>query len=73
MVEHEECTYETDSEVKTDDWWEAYLTFSDGVRTVQLFGAGCETSIENNLKSAKTVRKSMDDFIHALEEAVKNQ
>lgn len=73
IVEHEQTTYEDDGETKTSDWWEAHLTFSDGVRTVHLFDVMCETSIEDNLKSAKTVRKSMDDFIQALEEAVKNQ
>ena len=73
MVEHEVCTYEDDGESKTSDWWEAYLTFSDGVRTVRLFDITCETSTEDNLKSAKTVRKSMNDFFQALEEAVKNQ
>ncbi|KKM18600.1 hypothetical protein LCGC14_1664050 [marine sediment metagenome] len=73
MVEHEKCTYKNDGEPKTSDWWEVYLTFSDGVRTVHLFDTACEASIKDNLKSAKTVRKSMDDFIQALEEAAKNQ
>jgi len=73
MVEHEEYTHEDGGESKVSDWWEAYLTFSDGVRTVHLFDVAREASIEDNLKSAKAVRKSMDDFIQALEEAAKNQ
>lgn len=73
IVEHEECTYKDDGDFKASDWWQAHLTFSDGVRTVHLFDVACEASIADNLKSAKVVRKSMDAFIQALEEAAKNQ
>jgi len=73
LVEREECTYKDDGEPKASDWWETHLTFSDGVRTVHLFDVMCEASIEDNLKSAKAVRKSMDDFVQALEEAVKSK
>jgi len=44
MVEHEECTYDDGDEPKTSDWWEAYLTFSDGVRIVHLFDVTCNTT-----------------------------
>lgn len=73
IVEHEETTYEVDGETKTSDWWEAYLSFSDSYRTVSIFNCMREDDLKDKLKMAKTVRKSMDDFIKALEEAVKSK
>lgn len=72
IVEHEQTTYEDDGETKTSDWWEAYLSFSDSYRTVGIFNCMREDDLKDKLEMAKIVRKSMDDFIQALEEAVKS-
>jgi len=72
IVEHEETTYNDDGETKTSSWWEAYLSFSDSYRTVSIFNCMHEDDLKDKLKVAKKVRKSLDSFINALEEAVKN-
>lgn len=72
IVEHEQTTYEVDGETKTSDYWEAYISFSDSYRTVGIFNCMREDDLKDTLKMAKTVRKSLDGFIQAVEEAVQN-
>lgn len=71
IVEHEQTTYEDDGKTKTSDWWEAVLSFSDSYRTISIFNCMHEQDLTDKLVVAKNVRKSMDDFIQALEEAAK--
>ena len=73
IVEHEQTTYDDDGESKTSDWWEAYLSFSNSYRTVDIFNCMHESDLADKLAMAKVVHKSMGDFIDALEGAVKNQ
>lgn len=74
IVEHEQTTYkEDDGQEKTSDWWEVYLSFSDSYRTISIFNCMHEDDLKTKLAVAKTVRKSLDNFINALEEAVKSE
>lgn len=73
LVLHEKDDFEKDGKIKTHDWWESCLSFSDGAQTVQLFNGYCIKELKEQLQAAKTVRKSMDDFINALEEVAQNE
>lgn len=73
IVEHEQTTFEDNGETKTSDWWEAYLSFSDSYRTVGIFNCMHEDDLKTKLAVAKKVRKSLDNFIDALEEATKSE
>lgn len=72
LVLHEKDEYEKDGKKKTHDWHEAFLSFSDGTQTVHLFNGYCTKELNDQLQAAKTVRKSIDDFISALEEVTKD-